>query len=893
MTLVAGTKLGPYEIVAPLGAGGMGEVYRAHDARLGRDVAVKVLPRHLTENPEVRARFEREARTVSSLNHPPICTLHDIGRAPGDAGSGEIDYLVMELVEGETLAERIAKGALPPEQVLKIGTEITDGLDQAHRAGIVHRDLKPGNVMLSKSGAKLMDFGLARASAVSGGAGGSVATLTGLTTSPTVAQPLTAQGSIVGTFQYMAPEQLEGAEADARSDLWALGCVLYEMATGKRAFTGATQASLISSIMKDQPRPIGELQELTPPGLDRLVRACLEKDPEERIQSAREVRLHLRWIVEGGSQAGVPAPVAARRRSRERLAWLLVAGAGAVAAALAVLHFGFPPPAPQLLRFEVSPASSVQTQDSPRISPDGRTLAYSATDSTGTSRIWVRPLGALAAQALPGTEGVARPPFWSPDSRYLAFMSGGKLKKVSVTGGPPTVICDAPTGADGSWGSRGVILFDGSGADPLMRVSASGGVATPQVAPDSVKRMLQVGWPEFLPDGKHFLYLAVLPQPTLLVTSLDGGPSRDLGPCESQVQFIRPGYLLFSRGGSLVVQKFDTRALKFTGEPVPVAEQVGTSSVGGSDFRASSNGVLVYSTRATDSGELVELDRSGKQRRVLPCQPNALMPMLSPDERRIAVRVVDPQAHTRDIWVVDRTRDISTRITFEKSNENYPLWSPDGKRIAYWSDAQGAMGIVAKQLTGSGETEMLATLGDEATLKDWSRDGSTIFYETGASTGTDIWALPTTGDRKPAPFLTGAFSEYDPRLSPDGRYLAYVSNESGRDEIYVQSYPDRSEKWQVSTRGGNDPRWSLNGRELYYLSPDQQMMSVPVRLVPTFDPGKPLTLFNAKVLFPAGQRAHFAVTADGQTFILFVPTSARSLPTTTVVVNWMEEIDHR
>jgi serine/threonine protein kinase len=886
MTLVPGTKLGPYEIVAPLGAGGMGEVYRAHDARLGRDVAVKVLPRHLTENPEVRARFEREARTVSSLNHPHICTLHDIGR------EGETDYLVMELVEGETLAGRIARGPLPAEQVLKLGAEITDALDKAHRAGIVHRDLKPGNIMLAKSGAKLMDFGLARATGVGGGGVGSAASITGLTQSPTVAQPLTAQGSIVGTFQYMAPEQLEGAEADARSDLWALGCVLYEMATGARAFAGATQASLISSIMKDQPRPIGELQELSPPGLDRLVRACLEKDPDERIQTARDVRLHLRWIAEGGSQAGVPALLSARRRSRERLAWMLVAGTGAAAAALAILHFGFPAPAPQTLRFEVSPPSSVQTQDSPRISPDGHTLAYNATDSTGTSRIWIRPLGALVAQALPGTDGANRP-FWSPDSRYLAFTGGGKLRKISVSGGPPTVICDAPTGSDGTWGDRNVILFDGTVADPILRVAASGGVATPQVRADSASHVLQVGWPEFLPDGKHFLYLAILPTATLRVASLDGGASRDLGPCESQVQYIPPGYLLFSRGGSLVIQRFDARALKFTGEPAPVAEQVGSSAVGGADFRASENGVLVYSTRSTESGELVEFDRAGKLLRVLPSQPGALMPTLSPDERRVAMRVVDPQSRTRDIWVTDRARQISTRITFEKGNENYPLWSPDGKRIAYWSDAQGASGIVAKQLTGSGETEMLAPMGTEATLKDWSRDGSTIFYEITTATGTDIWALPTTGDRKPRPFLNGAFSEYDPKLSPDGRYLAYVSNESGRDEIYVQSYPDRSEKWQVSTHGGSDPRWAANGREMYYLSPDQQMMSVPVRMTPSFDPGTPQALFSVRILFPGQQRAHYAVTADGQTFILFTPTASRSLPTTTVVVNWMAEIAKR
>jgi len=876
MTLSAGARLGPYEIIAPIGAGGMGEVYRARDTRLGRDVAVKVLPQHLSPDPDVRARFEREAKTVSSLNHPHICTLHDIGR------EGDTDYLVMELIEGETLGDRLAKGPLPTEQVLKLGGEIADALDKAHRAGIVHRDLKPGNVMLTKSGAKLMDFGLARPGAL--GPAGS-----GFSQSPTMSRPLTAEGSIVGTFQYMSPEQLEGAEADARSDIWGLGCVLYEMATGKRAFAGATQASLISSIMKDQPRPIAEMEALTPPGLERLVSACLAKDPEDRIQTAHDVGLHLRWIAEGGSQAGVPAPVAARRRSRELLAWALVAVSALAAAALAIVHFGRPAPAPQVLRFEVSPPPSIQSQDSPRISPDGRTLAYSAIDSTGTSRVWVRPLEALEAQVLPGTEGTTRP-FWSPDSRYLAFIAGGKLKKISVSGGPPSVICDAPTGADGTWGSEGVILFDGRSTDPIMRVAATGGVATAIVGPDSASGILQVGWPEFLPDGKHFLYLAIRPEPTLRIGDLESDKIVDLGPCESQAQYVRPGHLLYSRGGSLVTQRFDAGALKFVGEPVPVAEQVGAGGSGGSDFRASDNGVLVYSTRSSESGELVEYDRGGKAIRVLSCPPGGLMPVLAPDERRLAVRVLDPQLRTRDIWLIDRARDISTRFTFEASNENYPVWSPDGKRIAYWCDASGASGIFAKQLTGSGETELLASLPEEVVLTDWSRDGRTIFCQSETTTSSDIWMLSTTGDRTPKPFLNGAFNETLPRLSRDGRLLAYVSDESGRNEVYVQPFPDRSEKWQISTRGGDDPQWSANDDEIYYLSPEQQMMSVPIRAGATFEPGTPQILFNARVLFPGISRPHYAVTADDQTFIVFTPTASRSLPSTTVVVNWMTEM---
>jgi eukaryotic-like serine/threonine-protein kinase len=877
VTIASGVRLGPYEIIAPLGAGGMGEVYRARDTRLSRDVAVKVLPLHLSTNPEVRARFEREARTVSSLNHPHICTLHDIGR------EGDTDYLVMEVVEGETLADRLARGPLPLEQVLSLGAQIADALDRAHRAGIVHRDLKPGNIMLAKSGAKLMDFGLARGAESSGARGGSGVTIGTLTQSPTVAQPLTAQGSIVGTFQYMAPEQLEGAEADARSDIWALGCVLYEMATGRRAFSGASQASLISSIMKDRPQPIAELQVLTPSALERLVNACLAKDPDERIQTAHDVRLHLKWIAEGSSQAEMAAPGArGRTKGRERLSWTFAAVSGLAAVAFAVLYFGRRTPPAEILRFQITSPPSIQAQDSPRISPDGRTLAFSAVDTTGTSRIWVRPLGALTAQALPGTEGTARP-FWSPDSRFLAFMAGGKLKKISVTGGPPSVICDAPTGWDGTWGTKEVILFDGRASDPIMRVSAAGGVAAIAIRPDTTNQAAQVGWPEFLPDGEHFFYLAVGPQQTLRVGSIDSDKTTDLGPCESQVQLLPSGHLLFSRGGSLVTQRFDSRKLKLIGEPVPVAEQVLASAVGQSDFRSSDNGVLVYSTQMAASGLLVEVDRAGTQKRAFSCPPEALFPVISPDGRRVALRVLDSQARTRDVWLIDRMRDIATRFTFDKGNENYPVWSPDGKRIAYWSNDPS--GILAKQLTGSGETEALASIPTEAILGDWSPDGSTIVYDWG-TTSSDIWLLPLSGDRKPRPFLNGAFEEFSGRFSPDGRFLAYTSNESGRNEVYVQPFPDRSDKWQVSTRGGKDPQWGPDGREIFYLSLDGQMMTVPVVVNPTFDPGPPTALFGARFLAADLNRPHYAVTPEG-TFILMIESSVHSLPSTTVVVNWM------
>jgi dipeptidyl aminopeptidase/acylaminoacyl peptidase len=384
-----------------------------------------------------------------------------------------------------------------------------------------------------------------------------------------------------------------------------------------------------------------------------------------------------------------------------------------------------------------------------------------------------------------------------------------------------------------------------------------------------------------------------VPTPTLCIGSLDSKKVIKLGPFESQVQYLHSGHLLYSRGGSLVVQSFDARALKFTGEPIPVAEQVGSNAVGASDFWSSENGVLVYSTRSADNGQLVEVDRAGKVLRTLTCPTEAQWLALSQDGRRLAMRVVDPQLRTRNLWTIDRDRDLATRFTFEPTNENYPAWSPDGKRIAYWSDAPEAGGITSKLLTGSGETELLAKIAEEVILKDWSRDGSMIVYDFPAVTGTDIWVLPTTGDRKPIPFLNGAYNEFSGRLSPDARYLAYVSDESGREEVYVQSYPDRSEKWQISTRGGDDPRWGPGGNELLYLSPEQQMVSVPIRLQPSFDPGVPVVLFNARVMLPGQQRSHYAVTPDGQTFIMFTPSLATATPTNTVVVNWMAEMSKR
>jgi Tol biopolymer transport system component len=889
MSLAAGTRLGPYEVLEPIGAGGMGEVYKARDTRLERSVAIKVLPQHLSADPDLRTRFEREARAVSSLNHPHICTLHDVGHQDG------VDYLVMEHLEGESLAARLQRGPLPAAEVLRYAVEIADALDRAHRQGLIHRDLKPGNVMLTKSGAKLLDFGLARAMAAPGAGGSGLARAVGmLSHTPTMSTPLTAAGMIVGTFQYMAPEQLDGGEADARSDVWAFGATVYEMATGKKAFEGHSQASLIASILKEEPRPIAELQPLTPPGLDRIVQRCLAKDPDDRWQSARDMAHELQWIAKAGSKAGVPAPIAARRRVRERVVTAVAAASSVAAVALGAVLVLRRPPEPSVMRFDIRPPSAVQFQDAPRVSPDGRYLAYSATDSTGTSRIWLRALAATTAQPMPGTEGIVQRPFWSPDSRYLGFFATGKLKKVAVSGGPVVTIADVPSGSDGSWSRDGVILYDGGTNDPIRRVSASGGIPAIAVAGDSAKHEL-VGWPYFLPDGKHFLFIEINGH-TLNVGTLGSQKTRSLGPCDTRVEYTPPGYLVFARGGSLVAQRFDAGGLKFKGEPFPIAEAVRTQATGGADFSCSENGVLIYAAGSSQSSRLVWMDRSGRELGTVENGnlENMLNPDLAPNGRRIALRVQDPQTRTRDLWLIDLTRGVPSRFTFDPRNENHPLWSPDGNEILYWSDAPGGEGLYVKSASGAGEARQVAKGQDEMVGTDWSRDGRQVFYSVASGGKNQIWVLPMTGDRTPTRFLAGAFNFDQGRLSPDGRWLAYVSDESGRPEVYVQTFPEHAGKWQISSTGGVDPRWSRDGHELFFLAADQRLMSVSVRTTPSFEAAVPKSMFLARVLFPGvGIRSYYAVGAQDQGFLVVGPRIGDALAGSSVIVNWTAEVGRR
>jgi serine/threonine protein kinase len=887
MALNAGTRLGPYEIVSPLGAGGMGEVYRANDTRLERSVAVKVLTSHLSFSPELRQRFEREAKTISKLSHPHICAIYDVGQADGT------DYLVMEYLEGETLTQRLARGPLPADQVLRYGIEMAEALDQAHRQGIVHRDLKPGNVMVTKSGVKLLDFGLAKAFAP-------VASLSGVTALPTVAgaPDLTQGGTILGTFQYMAPEQLEGREADARTDIFALGAVLYELATGRKAFAGKSQASLIGSILKDEPPPISTIQPMVPPALDRVVRICLSKDPEDRWQSAHDIAAELKWISEG-SQAGVAAPaaVSTRRRSRERIAWTGFALAALAAVGFAAAYLRRSPAPPRVLRFEIVPSEAAPYQSKqqsvamlPALSPDGRLLVFDAKDS---HFLWIRPLDSLGARPVPGTED-GEYPFWSPDSRSIGFFSDAKLKRVESAGGPVQVICDAPVGRGGTWSREGVILFTPSSFSPIYRVAASGGAPAAVLAIDAANGEDSQRWPHFLPDGRHFLYFSYLganPESRdqnggVRVGSLDSKQTRQVVPQASNATYVEPGRLLFFRGGNLLAQPFDSPSQKTTGEAVPIAEGVAYDEAKKfAFFSASAVGGVAYARAMTFPSRLLWFDRQGRQIGAVGEPGDYTNPRLSPDGRRLAVTTFGGQRG--GIWIYDLARGSKTRFGSESSSDDdASVWSPDGSRLAFASARGGPQRLFLRPVGGVGSEQSLLKTTNAEIPSDWSRDGRFLAYGAPAeATDFDIWILPLEGDRKPFPFLQTKAPEFGARFSPDGKWVAYPSFESGRVDVYVAPFPGPGQRVAISTAGGTGPRWRGDGKELFYITDDGKVMSVPIRPGATLEPGLPVPLFEARARNQAGGR--FDVTADGQRFLVITRVVEREVLPIAVVVDWM------
>jgi len=883
LTLSAGSRLGPYEILSAVGAGGMGEIYRAKDTRLDRTVAVKVLPAHLSENAEFRQRFEREAKTISQLSHPHICTLHDVGNQDG------VEYLVMEFLEGETLTEKLAKGPLPLEQVLRFGLEIADALEKAHRQGIVHRDLKPGNVMITKTGVKLVDFGLAKLAAAQPGG-----VLSSFSVLPTQAgENLTAEGTILGTFQYMAPEQLEGRDADSRTDIFALGSVLYEMATGQKAFSGRSQASLIGSILKDEPAPIASAQPMSPPALDRVVKTCLAKDPDDRFQTAHDVKLQLQWIAEGGSAVGLPAPVTARRKSRERLAWILFAGATLVSllALGALFRAGRREPS-RMVQSSVLPPEKTAFGGAMELSPDGLRIAFVARGTAMTNVLWVRPLNAGAAQPLAGTEG-AFFPFWSPDSRFLGFFADGKLKKIEASGGPPQTLCDAAIGRGGTWNRDGVILFAPSPGHPISRVSSSGGAASAATELPASGTEGSHLWPLFLPDGKHFLYLALgggtgtSERDAIFVGALQSKKRQLLFHAGSSVAYAS-NHLFFHSEQAVLARPFDPKRRRFMGEAIPVAENVRFPGHRKAVFSVSENGVMVYRTGGAGGlSQLAWLDRSGKEIVKVGAPADYREVRLSHEGRR-AVLGIDDSRLISDLWLYDLARNTITRFTFDQASDFSPVWSPDDRKIAFASGRTGPADLYLKDATGTAKEEPLLLSGLFKASNDWSRDGRFLaFASRSPKTGSDLWIF-SVADRKASPFLQTEFEETSGRFSPDGRFVAYVSNESGRDEVYVQRFPVPGGKWQISTTGGAQPLWAHSGRELFYLSPPSKLMAVEVRAGEAFEAGIPTLLFEHR--FAGGPGRKYDVSSDSQRFLAITPIGEETPSPITLVVNWTAEI---
>ena len=884
--LEPGTQLGPYRIDAVAGAGGMGQVYRATDTRLNRTVAIKVLPRALARDPELRARFEREARAVAALSHPHICALYDVGQHEG------LDFLVMEYLEGETLAARLDSGPLPVSTALALAIDIIDALSAAHGRGIVHRDLKPSNIVLTSGGAKLVDFGIAKPA---------VPMVTEADGVPLAIANLTKQGAIVGTLQYMAPEQLEGREPDTRTDIFAFGAVLYEMLTGKKAFEGKSHASLIGAIMQVEPAALGVIQPLTPPTLERIVRRCLAKDPEDRWQNARDLWLELRWESEQPARS-----TGSRFKKNHRLALAVATVVGVVgisAVAVRLRQTANPAAVTHVARFTVSSPAGTSMPAAPPftpvISPDGRRLLFRVVRG-GQNILAMRSLDALEAHVLAGTEG-AEFPFWSPDSRAVAFFSTGNLKKIAVEGGPVQSICVVRAGLGGTWNREGTIVFLSSGTDGLFKVPSAGGEPEPLTAfshPEGIHHR-----PIFLPDGRRFLYF-VEPDAVYL-GSIDGGqPVRIAARTEAAV-YAPPGYLVYRQGSALVAQRFDSSLDKPLGAPVPVANEVVPAVPGGlrgsASFSVSDNGVLAYAIPpAPTTFDLVWFDREGRALGTVGPFPFETFGgvELSPDGTRLAMQSPRGTGPRSEIWLFDLVQNRATQLTFADGSDRGAIWSPDGKQLAFASLRPAAPGLYQKPAGGAQPEQLLLPSGitwrDEHWPSDWSSSG--IVYESGKDAeNDDIWMLPLAGDRKPYPLVREPGNQRHGKLSPDGRWLAYVTEvTSGLPEIFVASLVTPGAKWRVSTGAGTFPRWRRDGRELFYLASGGALTAVAVGADPdgAFHVGAARSLFQTGIRalggFGGGGALFFNVSPDGQRFLVMTPNKeqATTMPAIVVVTNW-------
>jgi eukaryotic-like serine/threonine-protein kinase len=880
-------QLGPYEIQSPLGSGGMGEVYRARDSRLDRIVAIKILPSHLSEDAAARQRFDREARAISSLSHPNICHLYDVGQQNG------ISYLVLELLEGETLADRVRKGALPLDQVLKVGAEICDGLEKAHRSGVIHRDLKPSNVMLTKSGVKLMDFGLAKGPVAAVGASTSSDSLA------TMSRPLTAEGTIVGTFQYMSPEQVEGKEADARSDIFSLGAVLYEMVTGKRAFEGKTAASTMAAILASDPPPISTIQPMSPTALDKVVKSCLAKDPDDRLQTAHDLKLELRWLAE----ARAATPIA---RERTRRFWMagtltLLILAGLVMAAYFLRRQN--PQAGTAKRVVIRLSSSAPLalarlapldfgRTSFALSPNGSQLVYVA-DLGDTSQLYVRPVDQFEAKPLSGTQG-AYGPFVSPDGNWVGFFAENKLKKVSLLGGDPVVLCEARTPHGGSWGPDDTIVFSDEEGDKLIQVSANGlQVRAVRVSGNDASspgsRELRFYYPQILWDGKWVLVSIPVSAnwdfARIAAISLKTGELEFLVDGGTNPRYVPTGHLLFTRGKTLMAVPFDLVHRKVTGGAVAVVDGVKTEAWGAAQFAVSDEGTLIYLPGVAGwIGRLVIVDRRGAATPLPPPAQAYGVLKFSPHGERLAVEV---GGATDDVWLYEFARGTFTRLTTAGSNSR-PTWDPDGKRVTFKSFREGEFTIARRLADGSGTEERLITSKYSLNPGSWSPDGNVLAFQQSTASGNgELWTLPTNADRTPRPFLQTSWTAWGPGFSPDGHWIAYTADESGRSEVYVMPYPGPGGKWQVSSDGGEEPRWSQSG-ELFYRN-GTKWMAVRVHTSPAFSAEKPQVMFEGNYINVMG--IEYDVAPDGKHFVMIQANEPKS-PSTELnaVFNWFADL---
>jgi len=898
MALASGNRVGSYEILAAIGAGGMGEVYRARDAKLGRDVALKVLPEAFARDAERMARFQREAKVLASLNHPNIASIY------GLEDSGAIQALIMELVEGPTLADRIKAGPIPIDESLRIAKQITQAFEYAHERGIVHRDLKPANVKITQDDAvKVLDFGLAKAIE------GDAASLD-ISTSPTISRMATRAGVLLGTAAYMSPEQAKGKTVDRRADIWAFGCVLYEMLTGKITFRGESVTDTLAAVIKEEP-DWTQLPAATPVRVCVLLQRCLQKDPKQRLQAIGDARISLDEVLAGApdpplaGRAEIPAP-----RWRRALPWVLFAATAVALAALAFVHFREIPAAtadPIRFQIPVPEKAALTTTGAFAVSPDGRLLAFAARGSDGVLGLWIRSLDSFEAHPLPGSESTASvlPPFiWSFDSRYIAFDAGGKLKKIDVSSGTAETLCDLPyVAVGGSWNRDGVIIF-GTGSAGIMRVSANGGFASALTTLDSSRGESDHVLPSFLPDGRHFIYLrasGTAANGGLYIGSLDAKPEeqdskRLLATGFGAIYVPSPdpdsGQLLYDSDGTLMAQQFDARRLELSGEPVNVADELRSYSHYGF-FSASTNNVLVYRTGGGgEDSQLTWFDRQGKVLGMAGVPGDYLFPALSPDGKQAAVDRRDPESGKLALWLVDFSRDTSTRFTFGSSRPEYPIWSSDSSRIIFSSEVDGIEDVYQKPASGATDVEPLLKSGENKFPSSLSRDGRFLLYSPDdPKTKYDLWALPLEGDRKPFPFLQTDFDEAGAHFSPDGHWVAYESDESGRYEIYVRKFSpestgtasDTGAKWQVSYGGGREPRWSSDGKELYYVSFDWKVMAVAVSGNPVFQAQRPKLLFQAPRQ-PAFTEGDY--TIDGKRFLFLASVGKTGQAPFTVILNW-------